>query len=121
MKRWCACGDCWRNRPAPRWWRGGRPIAGSGPSMRCENVLRDLDALVDGELGRWQAWRMHAHLRGCEGCRVAFDETWEITQRLREWRDVRAPARLKARIEAALAAPPEPPPAPAHPPRRGLV
>ena len=40
--------------------------------MRCDDVRRELDALVDGELGRWKAWRMRAHLRDCEGCRAAF-------------------------------------------------
>jgi anti-sigma factor RsiW len=88
--------------------------------MNCNRVQQALDALADGELGRWNAWRMERHLARCAACSAAREETRRLGEQARAWRNVTAPQALKARIAAALAASPQPEertPAPAVSPR----
>lgn len=74
--------------------------------MNCNRVLEALDALADGELGRWQARRMERHLERCAACSAAWTETQRLGEQARAWRDVNAPEALQARIAAAVASAP---------------
>src|SRR2546425_559094 len=71
--------------------------------MNCNRVQQALDALADGELGRWKAWRVGRHLPGCAACSAAWEETRRLGEQARAWRKVSAPPELRVRIAAALA------------------
>lgn len=74
----------------------------------CPDRILVLHALADGELDAMAEVALEAHLRGCAGCRAAFDEIMAVRAALgdAEARPT-APAALRARIEGLVAeAPP---------------
>lgn len=75
--------------------------------MNCEMTRRHLDALVDGELPFWAAWRLERHVAHCADCAAARDAAQRLTERARSWADVTAPAGLGVRMlsSATMAAP----------------
>src|SRR2546426_1007462 len=75
--------------------------------MNCDRVQQTLDALADGELGRWSAWRIGRHLARCAACSADWVETQRLGEQARAWRSVSAPPALEARIAAALTAGPQ--------------
>jgi hypothetical protein len=72
--------------------------------MKCDRVQRALNALADGELGRWTSWRIRRHLRRCADCGQVWQETLRLGEHARAWRSVSAPPVLRSRVAAALAA-----------------
>jgi len=77
--------------------------------MTCEQVINQLDALIDGELGPIANWRVRRHLGGCSSCTRAWEEKTRLSRSLQQWRDARPAPELQARIAAALAAEQIPP------------
>jgi hypothetical protein len=71
--------------------------------MTCNRVQGALDALADGELDLWTAWRVGRHLDRCPDCAAISAEAVRLGERTRAWRDVAAPEALQRRISAALA------------------
>lgn len=58
--------------------------------LSCKDVSHRADALLDGELGPWEALKMRMHLAICEGCR-------RFVKQLRQTRDlIRKSAGAKA-------------------------
>src|SRR3954454_2188151 len=72
--------------------------------MNCNRVQQALDALADGELGRWKSRRVAQHPARGPVCAAGRGETQRIGEQARAWRAVSAPPELKARIAAELAA-----------------
>ncbi|MDE3078921.1 MAG: zf-HC2 domain-containing protein [Paracoccaceae bacterium] len=58
--------------------------------VSCKDVSDRADALLDGELGPWDALKLRLHLAICEGCR-------RFVKQLRQTRDL---IRHSARTEA---------------------
>src|SRR6266581_7506223 len=75
--------------------------------MNCDRVQQTLDALADGELGRWKSGQITRHLARCPACAAAWVETQRLGEQARAWRDVSAPPELRVRIAAALTAGPQ--------------
>jgi hypothetical protein len=71
--------------------------------MKCDRVHGALDALADGELELWTAWRVRRHLDRCPDCAAASVEAVRLGERMHAWRDVAAPEALQHRLSAALA------------------
>lgn len=61
-----------------------------------------LNALADGELGRWAAARVRRHLKMCPACAEEYRIINKLGVQARAWRDVKAPAGLEARIADIL-------------------
>jgi len=75
--------------------------------MTCDQMPPLLEAFTDGELGWEMTWRVRRHLATCPACASELAEVRQLTARVRAWRDVPAPARLRSRLTAALpSAPP---------------
>ncbi|PKP61839.1 MAG: anti-sigma factor [Alphaproteobacteria bacterium HGW-Alphaproteobacteria-6] len=74
--------------------------------LNCRDFAEQADALIDEELGPWQAMRLRLHLSACKGC-ARFFEQLRLTRRLSE--AATAPGTdgddgETARIDALLAA-----------------
>lgn len=74
--------------------------------LSCRELVEQADALIDDELGRWQAMRLRLHLSACKGC-AAFFEQLRATRALSEAEGANpaepGPSDL-GRIDAILAA-----------------
>jgi hypothetical protein len=51
--------------------------------LNCRDFAEQADALIDEELGPWQAMRLRLHLTACKGC-ARFFEQLRATRRLSE-------------------------------------
>jgi CubicO group peptidase (beta-lactamase class C family) len=65
-------------------------------------MRRNLNPLVDGELGVWMRWRTSRHLDECTDCATEFAEIQQLSAQARRWRTVAAPASLQTRIAAVI-------------------
>lgn len=80
--------------------------------MTCQELLRAIDAYLDGELSVMETLRMQGHLIFCEPCRKLVESEALLhslvsTDAIRD----QAPAQLRERILQRVAAPPPPLPA----------
>ncbi len=70
--------------------------------MHCDQARQQLNALTDGELGRWQTWQIQRHLRRCADCTDELAAIRQLGEQARTWRAAAAPANLQARIMQTL-------------------
>ena len=68
----------------------------------CDTVRPQLNALTDGELNVWAAFRIRRHLSACAGCRTEYDAIQRLTEQTRAWCSISTPAHLQTRIADAL-------------------
>ena len=66
--------------------------------MRCEDVARELDLYIDGELDTEAAAAVSDHLGGCAACRRLVAERQSIARLARSAPYYQAPARLRATV-----------------------
>lgn len=71
--------------------------------MQCNHAQKQLNALADGELNRWQRSRIDRHLRRCPACADELAAIRLMGDQAKAWRRVTAPATLHARIVQTLA------------------
>jgi tetratricopeptide (TPR) repeat protein/outer membrane lipoprotein-sorting protein len=71
--------------------------------MKCEHTQRRLTALLDGELGGVETWRLRRHVKRCSTCATFADELVRLDELASSWRHVAAPPGLRSRLQAALA------------------
>lgn len=74
--------------------------------LNCRDFAEQADALIDEELGPWQAMRLRLHLSACKGC-ARFFEQLRVTRRLSEAEaaaQAEPGASEQGRIDAILAA-----------------
>ena len=84
--------------------------------MRCEKVIAQLSAFLDGELKPKEAERVQAHLDSCVNCRKEREAIERTMQLVRDLPQTPAPTHLHARVMADIAAEP----AAAEPERPGF-
>ncbi|MCW3096793.1 MAG: hypothetical protein JWL77_2411 [Chthonomonadaceae bacterium] len=70
--------------------------------MQCNRIIPPLNALADGELSRFQTWRVRRHLRHCAACAEELVRIQQTGADARQWRAISAPTDLQARIVRAL-------------------
>jgi len=66
--------------------------------MRCENLRRDVDAYIDGELEAGAAQAIHDHLDGCAACRRLVGEREALGRLVRGMPYYPAPDRLRHKV-----------------------
>lgn len=74
--------------------------------LNCRDLAEQADALIDEELGPWQAMRLRLHLSACKGC-ARFFEQLRVTRALSEAEGTTHPEpgpSDQGRIDAILAA-----------------
>ena len=69
--------------------------------MTCDDLDRDLDAYVDGELGAEADAAVCTHLDGCTACRARVSERRALIHVVGALPYYEAPARVRARIAGA--------------------
>ena len=70
--------------------------------MTCESAQQHLNALVDGELRLWTAWRTRNHLRRCGGCRAELREVQRLGEAMHQWRAAGPSPEFRERVETAV-------------------
>ena len=72
--------------------------------ISCGEVLDQLSAYLDGELGPEERDRIEAHLRGCDGCARFGGEFRATVRALREHllHPKKLPASVQERVRAAI-------------------
>ena len=69
----------------------------------CNDTLRELEAILDGELDEHVSAGIHDHLEGCTDCNQALDFHAELRSVVRQkCRNDELPADLVARLERCL-------------------
>ncbi len=77
--------------------------------MRCNNILKRLDAWVDRELPIEEARELEEHLNQCPACRKEAQSLAHLARALDELPPLAAPRKLSGQIRQALHAQVDPP------------
>jgi anti-sigma factor RsiW len=72
--------------------------------VTCTEFLALLDDLIDDSVTPEMRAELHAHLGGCEHCRVTFDTTRKTIEIYRSHEIYELPSGLRERLHAAIMA-----------------
>lgn len=69
---------------------------------KCDDALGHVDGYLDREVNRYQVWRIHRHLRKCEGCDRAYVFEERLRVVVRECLHEEVPPAFLERLRRAL-------------------
>jgi anti-sigma factor RsiW len=72
--------------------------------VTCKEFLALLDDLIDGSVSAETRAQLHAHLDGCEHCKVTLDTTRKTVEIYRSHEIYDLPDSLRERLHAAIMA-----------------